>query len=56
MFPWYLENESYVYLYYILLNQTLFSTTFIGPIAFGGRALFALVLQSAEPDSYLSVF
>ena len=56
MFPWYLENESYVYLYYILLNQTLFSTTFIGPIAFGRRALFALVLQSAEPDSYLSVF
>ena len=31
----------------------LFSTTFIGPVAFEGRELCVLVIQSARTDSYL---
>ena len=56
---WYLEDESYVCLYYILLDQPvfreLFSTTVIGPIAVGGRELYVLVLHSVGPDSYLTL-
>ena len=33
----------------------LFNTTFIGPIAFGGRHLFVRVLHSAGLDSYLTL-
>ena len=30
----------------------LLSTTLIGPVAFGGRELYVLVLHSAGPDIY----
>jgi hypothetical protein len=53
--PWHLVVDNYVYLYYILLDQKLFSTTLIGPVAFGIRELCVLVWHSAGPDSYLTL-
>jgi hypothetical protein len=37
-------------------NRQLFNTTSIGPVAFEGRELCALVLHSAGPDIYLALF
>ena len=36
-------------------TRQLLNTTFIGPVAFGGRELYVLVLHSAGPDSYLAL-
>jgi hypothetical protein len=36
--------------------RQLFNTTVIGPVAFGGRELCVLVLDSAGSDSYLTLF
>jgi hypothetical protein len=36
-------------------TRQLYNTTFIGPVAFGGRELCVLVLHSAGPDSYLAL-
>ena len=36
-------------------TRQLFSTTFIGSLAFGERELCVLALHSAGPDSYLTL-
>ena len=41
--------------YYILLDQTVTLHYFDWPVTCGGRALFVLVLHSAEPDSYVTL-
>jgi hypothetical protein len=35
--------------------RQLFSTTLTGPVAFGGRDLYVLVLHSVGPDSYATL-
>jgi hypothetical protein len=37
-------------------TRQLFNTTSIGPVAFEGRELCALVLHSSGPDIYLALF
>ena len=53
---WHLEDDSYLYLYYILLDYTLFFIIYalIGSFAFGRRELCVLVLYSTGPDNYLT--
>jgi hypothetical protein len=53
--PWHLEGRSYVYLYYILLDQTVIYHYFIGPVTFGRRELCVLVLHSAGQDGCLAL-
>ena len=53
--PWHLVDESYVYLYYILLDKIVAYHYFIGLVTLGGRELCVLVLYSAGSDSYLTL-
>jgi hypothetical protein len=53
--PWHMEDESYMYLYYIVLDQRVINTTRVGSVAFGGRELYVLALHSAGPHLYLTL-
>ena len=50
-----LEDGNYVYLFYILPDQTVIKRILIGPMAFRERELCVVILHSAGPDSYLAL-